>query len=97
MTIGETVKWFNSIFDINKEGNQTKSDFGVGVTTDIDQVKKEKGGLLLGVSRCSSRGLALSLIENMQSDGFEVDGDSIQDSGDTFFVYLYKLGGSHDR
>lgn len=90
MTIEETVKWFDSIYDINRVENQAKSDFWVGMTSDIEPVKKKDGILLLGVTRCSNGDIARQLVEDMKAEGFGIDQPSAQDEGGAIFVFLYK-------
>lgn len=91
MTISETVKWFNSIFDINKSENQTKSDFCIGVASDIECVKKQYGTIsLLGTAKCDSLDVARKLIELMRTEGFEFPHGEMVDDVAPVFVYLYK-------
>lgn len=90
MTIAETVKWFDSIYDINRVENQAKSDFWVGATSDIESVKKKKDILLLGITRCSNGDIARQLFEDMRAEGFGIDQLSTRDEGGAIFVFLYK-------
>ncbi|WP_418552404.1 hypothetical protein [Prevotella sp.] len=91
MTINETVKWFNSIFDINRNENQKKSDFTIGLTQEIEELKQNSAKIkLLGVTKCDNLSVAKSLIKSMRSEGFSVEEESIKCDANPSFVYLYK-------
>lgn len=93
MTINETVKWFNSIFDINRNNNQEKKDdFGIGLTSDIEYLKQKNSNIkLLGFTQCNNLDVAKKLIECMQKEGFEIkQEESIEKNVPHVFVYLYK-------
>ena len=90
MTINETVKWFNSIYDINKNDSQTKSDFGIRLTSDIKSIEQDSNVILLGYTTCDNLEIAQKLIDSMRKDGFDVGQTQKGNMSSPFFVYLYK-------
>lgn len=91
MTISETVKWFNSIFDINKSGIQTKRDFCIGFTSDIEHVKKNNDAInLLGTTKCDSLKVAQELIDSMRDEGYETPQEQLELKTLPVFIYMYK-------
>ena len=90
MTINETVKRFNSIFDMNRSEGQTKANFGVGLTSDIGQLKQAGNGVtVLGSTRCDSWDVARELLSRLRNEGFHVEPELAEQKAFQIFVYLY--------
>lgn len=94
MTIEETVKWFNSIFEINKRDNQKKKDFCIGLVSDIGRVTQEcKDVKLLGYTKCDNLEVAQKLVESMRNDGFCImRKENAESTPTSIFVYLCEKG-----
>lgn len=91
MTIEETIKWFNSIFDVNKGKNDSKKDFYCGITNNIKRREEEHNVLkFLGITKCDSFDTAKVVEARMKAEGYDT-GDQIGNgTEDSVFVYLYK-------
>lgn len=92
MTIDETVKWFNSIFDINKGDGLKKNAFICGLTSDIERFKQtENVENLLGSAKCDSIEVAHKLVERMEKDGFSITkGQDFKSNISPIWVCMYK-------
>lgn len=92
MTINETVKWFNSIFDINRNDNWEKKDFCIGLTSDIEKIRQDREIKLLGFTQCTDSAVAENLIKRMQEEGFGFRQEvmEMEKERPSLYVYLYK-------
>lgn len=91
MTIEETVKWFNSIFDVNKGENDSKMDFYCGITNDIERRRAEHNvSSFLGITECDSFDTAKKLESRMKDEGYDTGKQLENGNEDFIYVYLYK-------
>ena len=69
MTISETVEWFNSIFDINKDATNERSKFYCGITDDVERRQEEHHvAKFLGVTRCDTFDTAKEVEKQMKKN-----------------------------
>lgn len=91
MTIEETVRWFNSIFDVNRGENDTKKDFYCGITNDTERRRQEHNVYsFLGITKCDSFDTAKKLELCMKQEGYDTGEQSGNGKEDSIYVYLYK-------
>ncbi len=90
MNISDTIQWFNSVFEINRNPEDTKKNFFCGVTDDVEKIKNERSvENLLGVSKCDNVETAQKLKKRMGDEGYDID-DNDCVAPDYVYVYLYK-------
>lgn len=91
MTISETIKWFNSIFDLNRGNEQNaKSDFCCVMTDDVKRYEEEHRVVMLGVTECGDWEIAQKVVERMEREGYQVIRSDIEKEIFPVFVCLYK-------
>lgn len=92
MTIEETVRWFNSLYEINKQESDSKSNFCCGITNDLESKKNElKIEHFIGVTKCDSSETAKNLAEKMQTESYTMaDGNTTGLKEDFIYVYLFR-------
>ncbi len=96
MTISETVEWFNSIFDINKDATNERSKFYCGITDDVERRQEEHHvAKFLGVTRCDTFDTAKEVEKQMKLAGYDTGKQLGDGNENSIYVYLYrKIPGS---
>lgn len=73
MTIEETIKWFNALYEVHRDRQSEKNDFTCGVASE-DELKE--GSIshtqLLGWTICDTLETASTLLNLLKRDGFQV-------------------------
>jgi hypothetical protein len=73
MTIEETIKWFNAIYEVHRDEQSPKNDFTCGIASE-DELKE--GSIsqrqLLGWTLCDTLETASTLLNLLKTEGFNV-------------------------
>lgn len=91
MTISETIRWFNSIFDLNKgNGQNAKSDFCCVMMNDVKRYEEEHQVVMLGITECDNWDIARKVVERMESEGYQIIPFDAEKKMCPVYVCLYK-------